>query len=122
MATVQRTRPRAVVGAPRRAAWQLKSALRHSISAARRTKIFLQQFEIHKLFVCTEFQSNESRNFRFWTQKLLQKFGVKSGLIQKRLKYGKKYFTWLYVVRYSFISTYTFSHFEFFFLFPFFAF
>ena len=39
MATAQRTRPRAVVGAPRRAAWQLKSALRHSISAAPRTKI-----------------------------------------------------------------------------------
>ena len=34
MATAQRTRPRAVVGAPRRAAWQLKSAIRHSISAA----------------------------------------------------------------------------------------
>ena len=42
MATAQRTRPRAVVGAPRRAAWQLKSALRHSISAAPRTKFFLQ--------------------------------------------------------------------------------
>ena len=39
MATAQRTRPRAVVGAPRREAWQLKSALRHSISAAPRTKI-----------------------------------------------------------------------------------
>ena len=34
MATAQRTRPRAVVGAPRRAAWQLKSALHHSVSAA----------------------------------------------------------------------------------------
>ena len=34
MATAQRTRPRAVVGAPRRAAWQLKSVLRHSDSAA----------------------------------------------------------------------------------------
>ena len=34
MATAQRTRPRAVVGAPRRAAWQLKSALRQSNSAA----------------------------------------------------------------------------------------
>ena len=34
MATAQSTRPRAVVGALRRAAWQLKSALRHSISAA----------------------------------------------------------------------------------------
>ena len=44
MATAQRTRPRAVVGAPRRAAWQLKSALRHSISAAPRTKIFLHFF------------------------------------------------------------------------------
>ena len=41
MATAQRTRPRAVVGAPRRAAWQLNSALRHSISAAPRTKFFL---------------------------------------------------------------------------------
>ena len=44
MATSQRTRPRAVVGAPRRAAWQLKSALRHSISAAPRTIIFLHFF------------------------------------------------------------------------------
>ena len=34
MATAQRTRPRAVVDAPRRAAWQLKSALRHSITAS----------------------------------------------------------------------------------------
>ena len=40
MATAQRTRPRAVVGAPRLTAWQLKSALRHSISAAPRTIIF----------------------------------------------------------------------------------
>ena len=39
MAAAQRTRPRAVVGAPRRAAWQLKSALRHS--AVPRTIIFL---------------------------------------------------------------------------------
>ena len=30
MATAQRTRPRTVVGAPRRAAWQLKSALHYS--------------------------------------------------------------------------------------------
>ena len=44
MTTAQRTRSRAVVGAPRRAAWQLKSALRHSISAAPRTKIFLHFF------------------------------------------------------------------------------
>ena len=40
MATAQRTRPRAVVGVPRRAAWQLKSALRHSVSAAPRAIIF----------------------------------------------------------------------------------
>ena len=40
MATAQRTRPRTVVGGPRRAAWQPKSALRHSVSAAPRTIIF----------------------------------------------------------------------------------
>ena len=40
MATAQRTRPRAVVGAPLRAAWQLKAALRNSVSAAPRTIIF----------------------------------------------------------------------------------
>ena len=45
MATAQRTRPRAVVAAPRRAAWQLKTALRHSISAAPRTKICLHFFK-----------------------------------------------------------------------------
>ena len=46
MATAQRTRPRGVVGTPRRAAWLLKSALRHSINAAPRTKIFLHFFTI----------------------------------------------------------------------------
>ena len=46
MATAQRTRPRAVVGAPRCAAWQLKSALRHSVSAAPRTMIFVRFFTI----------------------------------------------------------------------------
>ena len=40
MPTAQGTRPRAVVGVPRRAAWRLKSALRHSVSAASRTIIF----------------------------------------------------------------------------------
>ena len=44
MATAQRTRSRAVVGAPHRAAWQLKFALHHSISAAPRPKIFLHFF------------------------------------------------------------------------------
>ena len=46
MAKAQRTRPRAVVGAPRRAAWQLKSALRYSVSAAPRTITFLHFFAI----------------------------------------------------------------------------
>ena len=46
MATAQRMRPRAVVDAPRRAAWQLKSELRHSISAASRTIIILHSFRI----------------------------------------------------------------------------
>ena len=40
MATAQRTRPRAVVGVPRRAAWQPKSVLRHSVNVAPRTIIF----------------------------------------------------------------------------------
>ena len=40
MATAQRTRPRAVVGAPRRAVWQLKSASGYSVSAAPRTTFF----------------------------------------------------------------------------------
>ena len=40
MTTAQRTRPRAVAGAPRRAAWQLKSALRNRVSAVPRTIIF----------------------------------------------------------------------------------
>ena len=46
MATAQRTRPRAVVGAPRRAAWQPKSVLRHSVSVAPRTVIFYIFFTI----------------------------------------------------------------------------
>ena len=46
MATAQRTRRRAVVGVPRRAAWQLKSALRHSVSAAPRAIIFYIFFTI----------------------------------------------------------------------------
>ena len=46
MATAQRTRPRAVVGTLRRAAWQLKSVLRHSVSAAPRTIIFCIFFTI----------------------------------------------------------------------------
>ena len=46
MATAQRMRPPAIVGAPRRAAWQLKFVLRHSVSAAPRTIIFYIFFAI----------------------------------------------------------------------------
>ena len=40
----------------------------------------------------------------FGTRKSFGRCGVKSGLIQKRLMFGKKYFTWLYILRYPFIS------------------
>ena len=33
------------------------------------------------------------------------KFGIKSGLSQKLFKYDKKYFIWLYVLRYPFIPS-----------------
>ena len=66
---------------------------------------FGQQFEINELYVCTKFRSNRLRNFGFRTRKPPRKFGVKSGLSQKRLKYGEKYFIWLYVSRYPFIPT-----------------
>ena len=66
---------------------------------------FGQQFEINELYVCTKFRDNRSRDFGFRTRKPPRKFGVKSGLSQKRRKYGKKYFIWLYVLRYPFIPT-----------------
>ena len=66
---------------------------------------FGQQFEINELYVCTQFRGNRSRDFGFRTRKPPRKFGVKSGLSQKRLKYGKKYFIGLYVSRYPFILT-----------------
>ena len=66
---------------------------------------FLQQFEIDELCVCTKFRGNRLREIGFSTRKPPGKFGVKIGLSQKRLKYGKKYFTWLYVLRYAFIPT-----------------
>ena len=50
---------------------------------------FWQQFEINELHVCAKFWGNMSRDFGFRTRKLPQKFGVKTGLIQKRHKYGK---------------------------------
>ena len=46
MAAAQRTRPRTVVGALRRAAWQLKLALLNSVSAAPGTIIFSIFFTI----------------------------------------------------------------------------
>ena len=66
---------------------------------------FWQQFEINEFYVCTKFRGNRSCDFGFMTRKPPRKFGVKSGLSQKRLKYGKKYFSWLYVLRYPFIPT-----------------
>ena len=66
---------------------------------------FRQQFEINELYVCTKFRGNRSRDFGFRTRKPPRKFGVKSSLSQKRLKYGKKYFIGLYVSRYPFIPT-----------------
>ena len=85
---------------------------------------FGQQFEINELYVCTQFRGNRSRDFGFRTRKPPRKFGVKSGLSQKRLKYGKKYFIGLYVSRYPFIPANPLlaamrfiSYFSFFFLF-----
>ena len=79
---------------------------------------FWQQFEINELYVSTKFRgglpnSNSttyfstkwSRGLGFRTRKPPCKFGVKSDLSQKRLKYSKKYFIWLYVLRYPFIPT-----------------
>ena len=66
---------------------------------------FGQQFEINELYVCTKFRGTRSRDFGLRTRKPAFKFGVKSSLSQKRLKYGKKYFIGLYVSRYLFIPT-----------------
>ena len=66
---------------------------------------FGQHFEINELYVRTKFRGNRSRDFGFRTRKPPRNFGVESGLSQKRLKYGKKYFIWLYVSRYHFIPT-----------------
>ena len=92
---------------------------------------FGQQFEINELYICTQFRGNRSRDFGFRTRKPPCKFGVKSGLSQKRLKHGKKYFIGLYVSRYPFIPTnpllaamrFIYFFFPFFsFFFPFFSF
>ena len=57
---------------------------------------FSEQFEINELYVCNKFRGNRSRDFGFRTRKPPRKVGVKSSFSQKRLKYGKKYFIWLY--------------------------
>ena len=64
-----------------------------------------QIFEIIHLHVCTKFRGNWLRDFGFRTRKPPKMFRVKSDLIQKRFKYGKKYFKRLYVLRYPFIPT-----------------
>ena len=66
---------------------------------------FGQQFEINELYVCTKFRGNRFSDFGFRIRKSARKFGVKSGLSQKRLKYCKKYFIELYVSRYPFTPT-----------------
>ena len=71
MATAQRTRPRAVVGAPRRAAWQPKSVSRHSISVAPRTiifYIFLQLLQVNYFAMSNNGRSwcNYNMNWRQW--------------------------------------------------------
>ena len=66
---------------------------------------FGQQFEINELHVYTKFRGNRSRDFGFRTQKPPRKFGVKAASIKNGLKYGKKYFIGLYVLRYPFIPT-----------------
>ena len=60
---------------------------------------FGQQFKTNELHVSTKFRGNRSRDFGFRTRKPPRKVGVKSGLSQKRLKYGKKYFIGWYVSR-----------------------
>ena len=60
---------------------------------------FRQWLETIKMFVCTKFWGNRSFDFGLRFQKPPRKFGVKSDLIQKQLKYGKKHFTLLYILR-----------------------
>ena len=60
---------------------------------------------MNELHVCTKFRGNRSRDFGFTTRQPPRKFGVKSGLSQKWLKYDNKCFLWLYVLRYPFIPT-----------------
>ena len=65
---------------------------------------FWQQFEVNKLYVCTKFRGNKSRDLGFRTRKPPKKFGVKTALIQKRLMFGKNT-SHGYVLRYPFFRT-----------------
>ena len=69
---------------------------------------FKQQFEINEMYVCIKFRVNYFCDFGFKNRKPPRKLGVKTGFIQKQLKHGKKYFTWLDVLRYPFIPIYPF--------------
>ena len=76
------------------AIFQLTSAKFHTFAYNSRTvwssfMKFWQQFEINELYVCTKFRGNRSRDFGFRTRKPPRKFGVKSGLSQKRLSTAK---------------------------------
>ena len=64
---------------------------------------FGQHLDIDKLHVCTKFRGNRLRDFGFRTQKPSSKFNVKSGLILKKFKYGKKYFKWFLCLKIPFI-------------------
>ena len=50
---------------------------------------FWQQFDINELYVRTKFWGNRSRDYGFRIWKPPRKFGVKSGLSQKRLSTAK---------------------------------
>ena len=53
---------------------------------------FWQQFEVNQLYACTKYQGYKLSDFGFRIQKPLQKFGMKSGLIQKTAQVRQKIF------------------------------
>ena len=88
---------------------------------------FGQQFEINELNVCTQFRGNRSRDFGFRIRTPPRKFGVKSGLSQKRLQVRQKIFHMVICLKIPFYPNQpTFGrdevYFFFFFFFPFFPF
>ena len=72
----------------------------------KKTKIFLNkkllQFQNNKMFACTKFRRNRSRDIDFRARKPPQKFDVKEVAFSQ---YHKKYFTRLYISRSLFILT-----------------